>query len=844
MQQQPFLRLSRIMTIHASLIGSLLAVLIAACNSGCGGAAPITVTISPPATQMVDQGDSVGFTAAVANDSSNKGVSWSATCCCSGSPCGTFSPATTASGALTTYTAPSFNVTVTIKATSVQDISKSATVSVTVPPPPTVTTSSLPDGMVGVAFNATLQASGGIPPYTWTLASGSTLPAGLTLSSSGAISGTPSASGGPSLTFQVADSGKPPLSNSTLLRLTVASGPLSVSTTSLPDATIDTAYRQPLQASGGLPPYTWTITSGSVPWATVNPSGNVSGIPAAAGTANFTVQVMDAEVQPMTSTQSLFLTAAPGTSPNVSELNGHYAFLFNGFDDASGSQVAIVGSFTADGAGKITNGVEDLNGPSSPALNVSFTGTYNIGTNHQGGLTINTANGAKTYDFILSSISSGVAHKARLIEFDDTTGTGGQRGSGIMRLQDTTAFALASITGPYAFGFVGQDPSGKRNVIVGSFTSDGAGKISSGEADQSIAGTSTNPSLTGLYTAPSSTNGRGTITLAPSGASAIDLSAYVVSANELLGISTDAFSSAGVLSGTILLQTSSSFSNSSLNAPAVYYETGTGNNSPATQSSLEIALFSPDGSGNLTVNYDGQNGSGTASNSFTGTYSVASNGRVNIPNYYGNSNSPLRVLYLVDLNKGFFLDTGGDVGFGFLEPQSAAPSGGFTNASLTGTFAVNTTAPTAAPNPNASGLGTLDGTSAFTETVDFSATSGVDVGGIITGTYSIMMNGRGTVTNLFTTAMITPWPVIILIAAAALLLAYAKLQVHARRPVLRRAFAAMGLAFVIAGSARTAFIRRPPPPPRLVFYMISPAKFVLIDQNVKDANPVVTIFEQ
>ncbi len=62
------------------------------------------------------------------------------------------------------------------------------------PEPLMITTgsTSLPEGQVGVAyFSVTLAASGGTPPFTWSLASGSTLPAGLTLSAEGVLSGTP-----------------------------------------------------------------------------------------------------------------------------------------------------------------------------------------------------------------------------------------------------------------------------------------------------------------------------------------------------------------------------------------------------------------------------------------------------------------------------------------------------------------------------------------------------------------------------------------------------------------------------------------------------------------------------
>lgn len=73
------------------------------------------------------------------------------------------------------------------------------------PSPLSISTTSLPDGTVGVAYSATLVATGGTPPYRWSLASG-TLPAGLTLdASSGQVSGTPTATGTSAFTVMVAD---------------------------------------------------------------------------------------------------------------------------------------------------------------------------------------------------------------------------------------------------------------------------------------------------------------------------------------------------------------------------------------------------------------------------------------------------------------------------------------------------------------------------------------------------------------------------------------------------------------------------------------------------------------
>jgi len=85
-----------------------------------------------------------------------------------------------------------------------------------------VETKDLPGGIVGSVYSATLSATGGVPPYTWSIASGS-LPAGVTLdSSSGSISGTPTGQGTSSFTAMVGDSEQPPKSASASLLISVA----------------------------------------------------------------------------------------------------------------------------------------------------------------------------------------------------------------------------------------------------------------------------------------------------------------------------------------------------------------------------------------------------------------------------------------------------------------------------------------------------------------------------------------------------------------------------------------------------------------------------------------------
>ena len=113
---------------------------------------------------------------------------------------------------------------------------------------------SLPDGTVGVAYQATLSASGGTGTYTWSVASGS-LPPGLTLSGGGTISGTPTTTG----TFAFIVSVSDPVTQ-----------PLSI--TILPASAVATA-KAPSEASTPAP----ALVSSAPPPATSSPTLAVTG---------------------------------------------------------------------------------------------------------------------------------------------------------------------------------------------------------------------------------------------------------------------------------------------------------------------------------------------------------------------------------------------------------------------------------------------------------------------------------------------------------------------------------------------------------------------------------------
>ena len=72
----------------------------------------------------------------------------------------------------------------------------------------TIITSSLPEISTGMELHYLLRASGGAPPYVWSLASGD-LPEGLNLTPEGCICGRPTKRGSFSFTLKVEDSGHP-----------------------------------------------------------------------------------------------------------------------------------------------------------------------------------------------------------------------------------------------------------------------------------------------------------------------------------------------------------------------------------------------------------------------------------------------------------------------------------------------------------------------------------------------------------------------------------------------------------------------------------------------------------
>ena len=221
-------------------------------------------------------------------------------------------------GTPTTTGASAFTVTVTDSATpTAGTAAASLTLTIDAATPVSITTTSLPDAHQDTPYSQILTGTGGAPPYTWSVSSGS-LPDGLSLNSStGVINGTPTGSGASTFTVQATDSLTPTAQTATeSLTLTViAAAPPDITTTALPEATQGAAYSAALDVGGGTSPFTWSVSSGSLPAGLTLDlgSGEISGTPTGTGPATFTVTVTDSSTPTaQVATRALTLTVAAG----------------------------------------------------------------------------------------------------------------------------------------------------------------------------------------------------------------------------------------------------------------------------------------------------------------------------------------------------------------------------------------------------------------------------------------------------------------------------------------------------------------------------------------------------
>ncbi len=180
----------------------------------------------------------------------------------------------------------------TIKATDAKGTTGSHDYTLVINPPVILLSpNTLLTGTAGKSYGQILMASGGIAPYTYTVSSG-TLPSGLSLMKAGVLWGTPAASGSFNFTIKATDSNN--FTGSRAYTLFINPPTIAISPMSLPAGTVGRSYRQTLTASGGIAPYTYTVSSGALPSGlSLTKSGVLSGTPTVSGSFTFTITATD-----------------------------------------------------------------------------------------------------------------------------------------------------------------------------------------------------------------------------------------------------------------------------------------------------------------------------------------------------------------------------------------------------------------------------------------------------------------------------------------------------------------------------------------------------------------------
>ena len=181
----------------------------------------------------------------------------------------------------------------------------SQNLSITIGAALSITTTTLPDGITARAYSATVAASGGQTPYTWSIGSA---PEWLTIDpASGTLRGTPPAAGTVSFTVSVATPAGAATAVSRSLSfvvtdaLQITSPPLSI--------TLGQTLSATFTASGGTAPYTWSATSLPAGLTLDAASGLLSGTPTAAGTFAVNVTAQDSRPQQASVHPNLVVTA-------------------------------------------------------------------------------------------------------------------------------------------------------------------------------------------------------------------------------------------------------------------------------------------------------------------------------------------------------------------------------------------------------------------------------------------------------------------------------------------------------------------------------------------------------
>ncbi len=524
-----------------------------------------------------------------------------------------------------------------------------------------ITTTDLPAGTQNVAYNATLGAAGGDPPYTWSLASGH-LPAGLSLNAgSGQITGTPTTTGVSSFAVEVTDSQRNTAQANLQIVINAATTNSSL-TGNYAFSFNGFNHGKPVFMAGGfVADGNGNITLGVLDFnsgsgspeagysftgtynVTANGLGTMQLNVTTLGVMNFHLSVSNggngALIQdnqdPNTRGSGVFFVQTPSEF-TVPPPGGYAIGTFGA--DVNLNRYAKAGAFQVGPSGSVPSGTEDLNDDGTLASR-NYSGQFDPPSPQtgRGQASLSFPNGV-TNNYAYYVVSSGqyiILVTDPLVSFDPLP-------LGSILSQASRSFTNRSQQGVGVYEVEGVAPNGGNPVpdaVLGFFTANGNGTATAIN-DQNSGGTITQHQVSqGTYSVAS--NGRVTL----SGFTGTPPILYLVNTNQAFVVGQDSSVASGILEPQTAVPP---YTNLSI----------LGNYLGATTTPVQSAIVDAvsflfaDGNGNINgiQNFSGPSGTGTLD--LSATYEVDSTGRAVM------TGAPAGILYVVSAKKIVLLPTG------------------------------------------------------------------------------------------------------------------------------------------------------------------------------------------
>jgi hypothetical protein len=440
-----------------------------------------------------------------------------------------------------------------------------------------------------------------------------------------------------------------------------------------------------------------------------------------------------------TGTNAGFGNSTIGNFSNAS-LSGQYAYQVNGYDINGATFFREAGSFTADGKGNISVGEDDMEENASVTSNAT-TGSYSVSSDGTGLLTINFNTTSGGISFAITAVSSSKVYLA----VNGVANGAPVNGSGVAVLQNASVMSAVP-SGTFVFTQHTVSTSQGSASSVGSFAI--AGGSVSGNEDVNRAGVLNSPTITGGLFNTADSNGRGTGNLVDSLGVTSGFIYYAVDATHLILLANPSASSGTAANGIGLGQAlgqSGTFAVATFSGG--YAFSSRADDSVSVDGINTVGSFHAGGDGTISAGLldSDEDGTPASSVSFTGSYTIASNGRAVVTVTPSGGSSYQQVFWMASSSQAFFLtndSTKEEDGV-----ASAQQVGSLSVSSLNGQFGL------VMGGFNGNGafdrVGTLhwdgNGNLALNEFANSLGTA--QTSGILSGTYSVSNSANGRVTG-------------------------------------------------------------------------------------------------